>query len=784
LFALEASGDPTVIDGLPASIMDSDELVVRQLLSTCKTLDAENPKSLDYFFEGTKRSVIEARYGLHAIEKKESLRTFLEKFNSDENFRKDFLDKASIFEDQDGVIVEHVGAVYDAEIGELCKRAIELSADYKIAFHAEKSAFISGLMRLLLAKDPNFISQLTQRITDPNFGTGRFFFEDLLASTMNKDEVPSFLDGMLAIGQAETAFSVMSRARFYRGAEGQEIFELGRSKLPDLYTRWEAEKAKQEKASADNRNKGLLAEFRTFSEPKPKQYNPNVLEYYNRNADELDPILENTDRQRLTSLITDEGLKNDPVTSTVQITTEQGGAKTYTTSMGAHMFGQALLAAKRLGINLSPFRQKIINFIPFAWGDQLKVILESVPQIKPQEIALVLDVYKKKHSDLWRHQPISFVEAVSEYQLREAAPVLKAFVKETAYDGYVRVRALNVLESLSPDAAFLQEVFDSYMGGALTEKHLAEEANALLITAYAEENAISWRIKEIVQEAQPLNQPSGPHFVGPIEEELRAKSFAKPLMDLKEAKYQDTFLQLLDDAMALWDKGAEYRAYSEYLQDIAFGYFDSLKENRSYDPLTALEKKIEELQTRDGGNWLVYRLEKLHRAYLAFVGKPTNIAEAVRKYNEARNFYNRNIRNSTDLFRHLQQAIETDLQRWIEGEGAYELIRTGEILRPGVQQYEKLIQKTLKGQIENILLRRGFQVEVYREAQLLDEKRIDFLVQYGFAGPIGIEIKLTSNSDMQAEDLKKSPSFASMQRCGIPTNSKSDSTWPSIAQSY
>jgi hypothetical protein len=53
-------------------------------------------------------------------------------------------------------------------------------------------------------------------------------------------------------------------------------------------------------------------------------------------------------------------------------------------------------------------------------------------------------------------------------------------------------------------------------------------------------------------------------------------------------------------------------------------------------------------------------------------------------------------------------------------------------------------------------------VDVYREAQLLDEKRIDFLARYGFAGPIGIEVKLASNKDMQSKDLRKSKSFESM----------------------
>jgi len=53
---------------------------------------------------------------------------------------------------------------------------------------------------------------------------------------------------------------------------------------------------------------------------------------------------------------------------------------------------------------------------------------------------------------------------------------------------------------------------------------------------------------------------------------------------------------------------------------------------------------------------------------------------------------------------------------------------------------------------------------VVREAQLLDEKRPDFLLRYGFAGPIIIEVKLTSNADMKGNKIASSASYKSMQR--------------------
>src|SRR6202011_2261754 len=61
-------------------------------------------------------------------------------------------------------------------------------------------------------------------------------------------------------------------------------------------------------------------------------------------------------------------------------------------------------------------------------------------------------------------------------------------------------------------------------------------------------------------------------------------------------------------------------------------------------------------------------------------------------------------------------------------------------------------------------LKRGFEIQLYREPQLLDDKRTDLLIRYGFAGPVVVEVKLTSNTDMRTSKPKESRSFLSMKR--------------------
>ena len=51
-----------------------------------------------------------------------------------------------------------------------------------------------------------------------------------------------------------------------------------------------------------------------------------------------------------------------------------------------------------------------------------------------------------------------------------------------------------------------------------------------------------------------------------------------------------------------------------------------------------------------------------------------------------------------------------------------------------------------------------------REPELLDGKKTDFFIRYGFVGPVILEVKLTSNSDLQRISIDKSPSYMSMIR--------------------
>ncbi len=770
LFALGELGDASVIERVP-NLMKAEELVARAYLSMLAEVDADSPVSLDCFVEATKQDALEGRYGLYAMSKAQSLKQFLRVFIDDKSFRREFLDKTTVFEEQDQVLLDHITAVLDDELRELAEEAIVQSLDYESAHGSERTVFTTGLWKLLRLGDPGFVIRMLDRIRNSsNRGATIFSSHQFLAEVIDAEDVPAFNDRMKAMGEERSALSVLQLVKLSGRPEADAIYEAGRSYFPDQYRSWEENSARQ-RTALENSGQRLLEEFRSHLEPEPGKFSHSVFSYYNRHASDLDPLLESEDRKRLIELITGTVFKCiDPATHDVHITEERGGTKQYTISGAIRLFGDVLITAKHLALDVRPYRQQILNFIPFSFGEELRAIFNAVKDVKPSELQPVLDVYRTRKSDLWRYLPSSIVDAVEQYHVAEAAPILKEFVNEPTFDRFVRSRALTVLDSIAPDPDFLEMVFEHYKAVAdKNEQSLAEVANGILITSHFNVTAIRWRLREVTKRVAAFLPPSGrariARTVSDLEDEITfGKAFAKPLMELKEPGFEKDFLDLLGKAIRTWSKGNAFRAYAQYLWDIVSSYFDNLKDYRSYLPLQQLEAKIVEVKDEEGANWLAARMVQVRQSYLAYLGKPRTVSEAVRRYNEAHSFDDKKIRNSDDLFRHVQDALATDLRHWIEGEGAYRLILGEKVFRSKKQEYEKLIQKTLKAHLETILLRRGLQVDISREPQLYDEKRADFVIRYGFVGPIVLEVKLMSNSDLKMRRVQDSPSYASMGR--------------------
>ncbi len=758
LEALSKFRDSSVIDALP-NLLDGEELVARAELSLCTEVDPDHEKSVQYFIEATKKDIFYGKYGLYELSKPESIKTFLGALVTDENFRFEFLDDhldSTAVTDQ---VIKRIDNVFDNDISELIDKVILVALQGHHSYRGSRSNFLAKIFRLKKSRVTSFINDIIVALSNcPDKSTCFFSAQPLLEQVLDEADVPVFINTMTAVNEKNTALNVLISIKITRGPEGEMIYEAGRSDFSTEYTDWEKRRSSN---PGTDESEIKYQEFQHALQPEPGKYRNDVFEFFIRNQKILEPRITDDDKRRLRELIKGSVFSIiDPVDFVARTTAQ-------TIDSRILIFGPALLAAEVLEMNVSEDRQRIINFIPFAHHEHLDAIFKLVAGITTQELASVLEIYNNKHSDPLRYPPINLVNLAKQYFLVNTVPVLKEFIYEEDYDFFCRSSALEVVDLLLPDSLFLEQIFTSYKDSTVdNQRYLAVIANSLLISSHENAEAIKWRVGEIVKRAAPFIRAKGVHSVSELENELSHEmKFAKPLMNLSKIEYVDEYLYLLDESVKIWNKGEEYHEYASYIWNIIYSYFEKLASKGSYSPLQKLDNASLKLKDQPGLNWFSARIPNLRRQYLNHIAKPKNVSTAIKKYNQLKDRDKNGITDSESLSQELQDAINTDLRKWVEGEGAYELILGEKVFDSKHQEYESLIQKTIKTQIENILLRRNFKkMDIDREVQLLDGKKVDFMVRYGFIGPVLIETKLATSKDLQGEALDKKESYKSMER--------------------
>jgi len=746
LSALGNLGDDTVIRKVESVWKSKDKLIRDRFLELCREINPNHDLSIKYFVEGVKQESIYARYGLYKINESQAVKKLLDDFIHDSSFLEQFIDRESIFKDKDETLIENIEAVWDSDIKSKLQIIVQKAFESAHWYQARDSKFIRNIALLLNKRNKSYLFDLISQIAKSNnLKKNLYGFQNLFSTLLEKEQVEEFVNQLLHFDKGKLdALWTLQQIKSSKRADAEEIYEEGRNYLSNEYKETESKWEKLDKKPSEEER--LYDEFRLKLEPEEGKYYPDVFEFYLNNKDTLKPLITKDEKDRLKSLVEGSVFNHfDPGEHDLKITEIKGGGTSYTTPSWIHIFGDCIQVASELNLDIIRYRTKIINYIPFAYSEHLDAIFSLVKDVQPDEIKSLLAVFKRKESDLWRFMPDSFIQTSERYVIKDAVPVLKEFVAQNDFSIYDRISALNTSEFLKPDAGFLKKVFEQYKE---EQEKLAERANELLIAKHKDAEAVTWRFDELVKSAFSFKEQVGVHKVGPQEHELRDKEFAAPLMKLKYPQYEQQFLGLLDKSFNILKKKG-YWPYAQYLWQIACAYFDNLKEERSYRPLRDLEKFVEEHSSDEGINWFKYRLKELKRSYVIFIGKPTSIRECIQKYNKLKTQQYMEIATPYDLNEKVKDIIDKDLRRWIESEGAYSFIIGEKIKETKKQDYEDFIQKTIKTQIENALLKKGLkETDIIREPQLLDGRRTDFLISYGFIGPVLLELKLTTNPDL------------------------------------
>ena len=727
-----------------AFLLHDNKHIIEYIISACMKAAPNDEFSVKAYIKGLKNDSIIARYGVYSITSEVAFNLFINKLIEDKDFSSKFFEDRKFSVEQDNKLIKNLSAAWSIELEQkVLELSVAILSDWG-RYPSENSLLLNQILKLAQSKNINFLFLFLKALSvNGVLTTDRFYIIEYICPILALNNFEEFIDFMKNIenGQ-EIAVRVLQKKRFYSDEESQQVYEEGRNFFHSEYQEIE-DYSKTRTIIRTNKEENLLETFRHKLEPEQGKYNPDVFSFYRRNIEKLQTNISEEELKKLKHLVEDVVLtKFDPSKVQLTIDLKEATSLSYTTDKFVPVFGECILLIEPLEIEIKKYRQKLINYIPFAYSEYLTEIFKLITNITIDEVNSIIAIYSEKRSDdLDRFQPNNFVETVKQYKIKSAIPILKKFVDNEKFDFHVRENALKVIGTIDPDEIYLCEIFEKY---AENGKKLRECANEILIKTFENNGAIQWRINELVNRAFCFVYQEGAHWSGKEEIEISGKSFARPIMQLFKPIYIDEIRTLVEAGFEIYDKGLEYHEYAQYLWKVVAAYFDNLKETKTYSHLHKLIGEVLNKYSDDAGlNNFLYIFESVKQNYLEYLGKPLNFNDCIKKYNTIKAMQYINISNSHELYDVIIDLLNNDFKNWVENEGAYKFIQEAK----GNQ--ETLIQKTIKTQIENLLLKKGVRnIDIRREEQLLDDKRTDIIISYGFIQPILLELKRVDNTEI------------------------------------
>lgn len=519
----------------------------------------------------------------------------------------------------------------------------------------------------------------------------------------------------------------------------EKIYALYRKEIKKR----EKEKAQYAKKQLSEKQESLCDIWLYKIEPEPDQFQTDLFSFFLSHKEALMQCQSyEVNRQRMVDIAQKIFLNNNPL---------KGGFKRNTSNTST--------------VSQIPFLRKCIKFLyeekivftdqtmidnafrylPFNINAEYKSTFELAPTPSSKALQDVIDVYAgKRKDDLDTYSPQNFVQMYQNLRIKEAEPLLLKMIQNKNIELYIREE---IVEILPPDVLTKKRIYAMRKKPEL-ENNFKETFLKALVNKHNDNKAFDEAIECIRQKAITTIVPEGKDstFMTDLDDHRGKNSLNELLIHHEQyTKAIDEDLLVLASSL----RKEERHVNAEFLEKIVVSHLKQLRHLGSFEPIHKMESFMLRNQNQLELGWFEYKFDEVKNSYLEAIAKPSNMAEALRKYKEFKDKAYMPIASSSHLLEVIKSVIEKDLKRWVEDEGAYKHI---ELLakKEKQQNNEEFISKSLQSQIELALFKNGFRATDFRlrrEEQLMDDKRIDYTISYGFIGQILLELKLDSNSE-------------------------------------
>ncbi|MCB9053308.1 MAG: hypothetical protein H6556_28055 [Lewinellaceae bacterium] len=754
-------------------VFDNGKPSVRQeYVKGCIHIDPNSNFSIKIFFTSLLDEDNQiAVDGINSITENRQLKKVLRDFKSKTDLLSKYIDKSrsSHLYAYDNLF-KRIELNWDEQIKELLIGILKklLSRDFE---SVEGKLEFEGKLIEVLGKQYNDIVGELVAIADEHL---IYNYENSLLKILTPDNTEQFIKSFLKKNPG-MGFNLAQQLfiHLYKSGKTKQkhVYEIGRKYLGEHYERWEKPpKNMSHENHNEKREKKIYSDFQRMLEPAPKYIILDVFKYFLNHQKVIEKHASKKEIKRLKEKLKERLPKIDPAKTTAEAEKKDATTMSYRLNFDVGSFETYLKVAEALGLNneIKISRKHLLGFLPLQFDNNTddaprSGVIKLLGSITPKEEDYLVQLLESRQDDYLRISPVGFAKVVQFYRLEKLTPFLKELVDDEKIWDHSRMQVFKILASTFPEKEYLETVFKNYKDQPnQTLRDIGIIANGTLISEFHDDKAIEWRFTKIKESIRPVKEED--YASGQIgwgypdwHTGWGWQYSPKSLISLQDEKYVNHFYDLLEFSFQKIEENPEFRQYCDYLFKIVFEFFLGMKEKSGgYGFLLGLFDFIDQKRFKNVKHFFdQYRLQ-LELEYAKIYDKPRSIQFCINKYNQIKEEIYLPIYNSRDLLILLQKIIDEDIQRFVYQEGFYRMVEYLTTNSDGRKTFRKgypnedHIQKVLSVQLENALLKKGLRAtDIYREPQLYDDKRLDFVIQYGFVKPIIIEIKLLHNREIR-----------------------------------
>ncbi len=586
IIALKHFRDSSVIEKIKEVWKSDDALIVRNLIELTGEIGADNPKYVkSYILEAIKGDhEIYGRHALYNVKSKESIRTVLEEFNDftpDEKIPSpsllyNFLDKEDIFNSEEEIadrpLIKNISSHFkDKDILNLTKGLIWKALKiYRI--NVRHSLFLRELAKSIYKADPQYwnklLTKISQEAEDESFNIAYnswFFFSGMI----DLNNVDSFIDKVKKSG-IDNKNKYFTESVIRNAAKSHP--EKWKKKIKELEDAGIISILKPDKKDDCKENQELVKEFEKYVDEKRVR----AFRFYSEHRKLFDQKAKKAVK-KLKGIVAELLDKYD--TKKVEYHKLKDGRVSSTGFL--QFYADILIAANDLGINLTPYRENIIHFIPFAYMGDQELIIKILGKVKDEELKSLNEILLDEKNGIRYSHPSSYIYITSELkdngsQIQSPAQVLMSYAEDKKIDIYERISALEELKKfkVTDFKGRIKEIFNNYEDSKVyTQKmQLAEQANEILISEFEDQKAIEWRFNQIIERKAKLpKRAQGKGYTPtPLEDEINTLKFANSIVKISPVKYSYFFYKLF---FSIFQEENVNTPYSSYILNVIMANF-------------------------------------------------------------------------------------------------------------------------------------------------------------------------------------------------------------------